>query len=150
VDYNVFDNLPLSQSVPNTYTTKVPKKLQYVSFTLVDSDLMTSTNFKSLFTKIDKPLKQVKASGNDCLVLIDNLNILMNGCYNRNELEFVEVLNELIAISENPKVKVALGVNRDLFDEGEIEWYRDFKNSAFDQIFEVSRNLSGYSKDVHG
>ena len=111
---------------------------------------MTSTNFKSLFTKIDKPLKQVKATGNDCLVLIDNLNILMNGCYNRNELEFVEVLNELIAISENPKVKVALGVNRDLFDEGEIEWYRDFKNSAFDQVFEVSRNLSGYSKDVHG
>ena len=110
---------------------------------------MTSTNFKSLFTKIDKPLKQVKATGNDCLVLIDNLNILMNGCYNRNELEFVEVLNELIAISENPKVKVALGVNRDLFDEGEIEWYRDFKNSAFDQVFEVSRNLSGYSKDVH-
>ena len=77
---------------------------------------MTSTNFKSLFTKIDKPLKQVKATGNDCLVLIDNLNILMNGCYNRNELEFVEVLNELIANSENPKVKVALGVNRDLFD----------------------------------
>ena len=111
---------------------------------------MTSTNFKSLFTKIYKPLKQVKATGNDCLVLIDNLNILMNGCYNRNELEFVEVLNELIAISENPKVKVALGVNRDLFDEGEIEWYRDFKNSAFDQVFEVSRNLSGYSKDVHG
>ena len=93
---------------------------------------MTSTNFKSLFTKIEKPLKQVKASGNDCLVLLDNLNILMNGSYSKNELDFVEIMNEFIEMSEIPKVKVALGVNRDLFDEGEIEWYRDFKNSAFD------------------
>lgn len=95
-DYNVFDNLPLSQAVPNTYSTKVPKKLQYVQFTLVDSDQMMSTNFKQLFNKIDKPLKQIKASGSDCLLLIDNLNILMNGCYRKNELDFVEVMNELL------------------------------------------------------
>jgi hypothetical protein len=37
-DYNAFDNLPLSQAVPNTYSTKLPKKLHFHSMTLAESD----------------------------------------------------------------------------------------------------------------
>ena len=37
-DYNAFDNLPLSLSVPNTFSTKLPKKLQKASFSLVEND----------------------------------------------------------------------------------------------------------------
>ena len=45
---------------------------------------------------------------------------------------------------------MCLGVNRDLIDDEAIEVYREAKNAAFDHIFELQRNLSGYTKDVHG
>jgi hypothetical protein len=87
------------------------------------------------------------------LILIDNLNILVNGCYTSiPALEFVEILNELLGISErDPCVTLAIGVNRDLIDEEMTrEFYREYKNSVFDFVFEVNRNISGYTKDVHG
>ena len=81
--------------MPNTFTTKVPKKLQYHSFTLVDNDQMQSVNFKHLFAKIEKALKQTKNDNREqVLVMVDNLNLLMNGCYKKSELDFIEVLNE--------------------------------------------------------
>eukprot|EP00347_Sterkiella_histriomuscorum_P011693 403371467 len=153
-DYNVFDNLPLSQAIPNTFTSKVPKKLQYHSFTLVDSNQMITNNFKQLFTKIDKAMKPMKTDGKQVLVLVDNLNILMNGCYSSSELDFIEIVNEFVSLVEkDSKTSIALGINRDLFDEEntmDIQFYRDLKNSVFDQIYELNRNLSGYSRDVHG
>ena len=39
-DYNAFDNLPLSLSVPNTFTTATPSKLKKTSFSLVAPDKM--------------------------------------------------------------------------------------------------------------
>ena len=46
-----------------------------------------------------------------------------------------------------------LGCNRDLFQEDSLSnaFYREFKNSQhFGLVFELNRNLAGYSKDVHG
>lgn len=56
---------------------------------------MLSVNFKHLFTKIEKALKQTKNDNREqVLVMVDNLNLLMNGCYKKSELDFIEVLNE--------------------------------------------------------
>lgn len=46
---------------------------------------------------------------------------------------------------------MAIGINRDLFSGPEVPYYREIKNSdQFNTVFELSRNLAGYSKDVHG
>ena len=37
-EYNAFDNLPLSLSVPNTYQANMPSKLKKTSFSLIESD----------------------------------------------------------------------------------------------------------------
>lgn len=62
---------------------------------------MVSVNFKHLFTKIEKALKTIKNDAREqVLVVIDNVNILMNGCYHKSELDFIEVINELLALTE--------------------------------------------------
>ena len=70
------------------------------------------------------------------LIVFDNVNILMNACYSKNELDFVEVMNELLNHCErDPKVSLVLVVNRDLFDEESelvMNYYRDYKNTVFD------------------
>ena len=44
-----------------------------------------------------------------------------------------------------------MGINRDLFSGPEVPFYREMKNiDQFNTVFELSRNLAGYSKDVHG
>ena len=53
-DYNSFDNLPLSLSVPNSHTTTVPSKVKATSFSLIESDMMAHENLKQLASKIDK------------------------------------------------------------------------------------------------
>ena len=47
------------------------------------------------------------------LVLVDNLNILLNGCYSANELDFLEIMNDFISLTEQGAT-LALGLNRDL------------------------------------
>lgn len=70
------------------------------------------------------------------IVIFDNLNILMNSCYSKNELDFLEIFNEILAITENNEsVSVAVSINRDLFDEDNdiaLTYYRDMKNTVFD------------------
>lgn len=85
--------------------------------------------------------------GDRTLVMIDNLNTVMLGA---GLLEWLEVMGDWTAWAENQGVSVCLGVNRDLIEEEVIETYREIKNASFDQIFELQRNLSGYTKDVHG
>lgn len=82
--------------------------------------------------------------------MIDNLNVLLTDT--AGPLDFLEVLNELTSMPEGDhSITLALGINRDLFwDEQTIDFYRECKHSAFDMIFELNRNLSGYTKDVHG
>ena len=79
---------------------------------------------------------------------------MINGCYTKSELDFIEIINEFTSLADrDAKVSVAIGVNRDLFDSDnnmELDFYRDIKNSVFDSIYELNRNLSGYSRDVHG
>ena len=53
-DYNAFDILPLSLSVPNTFLTNIPSKLKKTSFTKTEGDAMAQQNLKNLFAKIDK------------------------------------------------------------------------------------------------
>ena len=100
---------------------------------------------KSIFSKLDKSLKTLKSDRT--LVLFDNLNTLMLGA---SQIEWLEVINDFGSWGELPGVSVCIGVNRDLIDEDVIETYREAKNSSFDYIFELQRNLSGYTKDVHG
>jgi len=137
-----FDNLPPSQAVPNTFGSKLPKKLQYHSL----SGVNLGKDLKILLTKVDKALKTFKG-GDRTLVMIDNLNSLMLGA---GPLEWLEVMGDWTAWAESPGISVCLGVNRDLVDEDVIETYREIKNASFDHIFELQRNLSGYTKDVHG
>ena len=94
--------------------------------------------------------KQVKGSkgGDRTLVMIDNLNAVMLGA---SPIEWLEAIGDVASWAETtPGVSVCLGVNRDLIDDEAIEVYREAKNAAFDHIFELQRNLSGYTKDVHG
>jgi len=67
-------------------------------------------------------------------------------------------MNELISMPDRYQgLSVALGINRDLLtldddtlDSITLDFYRELKKSVFDIVFEVNRNLSGYTKDVHG
>lgn len=78
----------------------------------------------------------MKNDSKQVLVLVDNIKIMVNGCYTRRELDFIEIVNEFIALSDkDPKTSIALGLNRDLFDgenSMDIQYYRDIKNSVFD------------------
>ena len=116
---------------------KLPRKHLYHSFDV------TLDSFRSLFTKVQKALR---THGPGAMLLIDNLNILVNGCEREDSpLEFIEVMNDLISMEGT----VAIGINRDLLLTEE-DVYREAKNSVFDVVIEVNRNLSGYTKDVHG
>lgn len=138
-----FDNLPPSQAVPNTFGSKLPKKLQYLSL----SGGNPGKDLKSLLSKVDKQVKGVKG-GDRTLVMIDNLNAVMLGA---SPIIWLEVIGDWASWAETtPGVSVCLGVNRDLIDDEAIEVYREAKNAVFDHIFELQRNLSGYTKDVHG
>jgi hypothetical protein len=146
-DANTFDNLPPSQAVPNTTTGKLPKKLLLHSFTEAPS-------LQPLFTKLGKSLAQLLKQappGKHTLVLVDSLNLLLLSAGGDTPLELLEVVNELAAMGDgHPSVALAVGVNRDLVPESQIDWYRSIKQDVFHQVYEVARNLSGYSKDVHG
>jgi archaellum biogenesis ATPase FlaH len=104
-DYNTFDNLPLSLTAPNTFSQKMPPKLQKMSFKLIEntqSAQMSHLNFKTMFAKIDKQLKlmQKKTPGDSFLILIDNWNILANSCDSESpELDMLESFNELLAFA---------------------------------------------------
>lgn len=136
-DCNTFDNLPPSQAVPNTCPAKVPKKLQSLSIT---------EDAGHLFAKIHKSLRTL--SGKQTLVLFDNVNMLLTG--GDSPLDLIESLNEATSLAFSfPATSVALGVNRDLIFDGE-DFYRELKRSEFDHVYEVARNVSGYTKDVHG
>lgn len=157
LDSNTFDNLPPSQAVPNTFTMKPPKKLQYHSFAYSDSDQMLTSNFKLFFTKLDKLIKSL--TNHNTILIIDNLNIMINSCNYANEtLEFIEIMNEILSMPDRYQgLSVALLINRDLLtlddeilDSMTLDFYREQKKSVFDTVFEVNRNLSGYTRDVHG
>ena len=136
-----FDNLPPSQAVPNTFGMKLPKKLQYHSLSGKGSDI------RAILAKVDKALKSMKTGGDRTLVMIDNLNMLMLGA---GPLEWLEVIGDWCSWADTPGVSVCIGVNRDLLDPEVIDIYREAKNASFDHILELQRNLSGYTKDVHG
>ena len=59
-EYNAFDNLPLSLSVPNTFQANMPSKLKKTSFSLLENDQMAHQNFKTLFAKVEKQVKQFR------------------------------------------------------------------------------------------
>ena len=84
------------------------------------------------------------------LLIFDNLNILLTS-YASNTLEYLELFNELFEMTtQNPNLTLALGINRDLFSDDEVlSFYRELK-CEFDLNIEINRNLSGYTKDVHG
>ena len=65
----------------------------------------------------------------------------------------METFTDIGRIAAQEGVSVAVGINRDLIEADSLSaaFYRETKNSeAFNLIFECSRNLAGYSKDVHG
>ena len=96
-----------------------------------------------------------RGSTNNVLVLVDNYNVLANGCDSeRPELDMIEFFNHITALSDSDEyVSVALGVNRDLNESDSLAeaFYRETKHSSlFNLVFECSRNLAGHSRDVHG
>ena len=116
--------------MPNTFGTKLPKKLQYHSL----SGVNVGKDLKSLLSKVDKQVKSLKG-GDRTLVMIDNLNAVMLGA---SPIEWLEVIGDWATWAETTAgVSVCLGVNRDLVDEEAIEVYREAKNAAFDHIFEL-------------
>ena len=96
-----------------------------------------------------------RGKGEKVLLMIDNYNILANGCDSASpELDLLETANEMLSYAMNDdSTSVALGINRDLIPQNSLEaaFYRELKNSGdFGLVFELSRNLAGYSKDVRG
>ena len=109
---------------------------------------MAHLNLKSLFSRLDKSLKQVQEDS--AAVIVDSWNTLVNSCdTDAPELDFLESFNDLLAMGEG-KVSVVVGFNRDLFEGPELPYYREAKNQSFSIVFEMQRNLAGFSKDVHG
>jgi hypothetical protein len=104
---------------------------------------------KSLLTKLDKLLKPLLTS--NTLLVFDNLNLLLTS-YDSAPLEYLEIFNELSSLTAvHPSLTLAIGTNRDLFpDEEVLNFYRDLKSDMFDMTIEINRNVSGYTKDVHG
>lgn len=99
-------------------------------------------------TKIEKALKTYTT---ETLLIFDNLNLLLTS-FDSSALDYLELFNELLFLTNQyPSLSLAVGTNRDLFPESGsvIEFYRSLK-TEFDLIVEVSRNISGYTKDVHG
>ena len=84
-------------------------------------------------------------------MIIDSYNLIANSCdSDKPDLDLVEFFNEILAFTEHSsEVSVAVGTNRDLFYGPELALYREVK-TEFSTVFEVARNLAGYSKDVHG
>ena len=64
---------------------------------------MAHQNFKTLFAKVEKQVKQFRRSKADnVLILMDNYNILANSCDSENpELDLVETVNELLSYAQN-------------------------------------------------
>jgi hypothetical protein len=99
-------------------------------------------------TKIDKALKTFQT---ETLLIFDNLNLLLTS-FDSSALDYLELFNELFSLTSlYPSLSLAIGTNRDLFPESGsvIEFYRSLK-TEFELIVEVTRNISGYTKDVHG
>jgi len=139
--------LPPSQAIPNTFSTKLPKKLLYHTFP--SEQASPTAALRQVLNKIDKALKTFQAG--ETLLIFDNLNIIMTS-FDSTALDYLEIFNELLSLTNQyPSLSLAIGTNRDLFPEGGsvIEFYRSLK-TEFDLIVEVSRNISGYTKDVHG
>ena len=87
--------------------------------------------------------------------MMDNYCLLANSCDSASpELDMLEAANEMLSYAMSDVLtSVVLGVNRDLIPQDSLEaaFYRELKNSQdFNLVFELSRNLAGYSKDVHG
>jgi hypothetical protein len=60
-----------------------------------------------------------------------------------------EFFNTIVEMASD--LALAIGVNRDLFcSEIEAAFYREMKQDLFTHVFELNRNLAGYSRDVHG
>jgi hypothetical protein len=80
--------------------------------------------------------------------------MVINSCESgqNSELELSELLNDLTQLPvEHPNLSIAATFNRDTFlSEDELNFYRDKKQDSWDYIFETSKNLAGYSRDVHG
>jgi len=85
-------------------------------------------------------------------VIFDSYNALANGCYSETpDLDLVEFFNSVLELTSQFNSSLALSVNRDLFfSETEGAFYRELKQDYFTHIFELNRNLAGYSRDVHG
>lgn len=75
-DYQAFDNLPLSEATPSTFTDRMPKGLVKHSFSMVkESADMCHKNLMSFFaTKLDKHLKDPEMT-----LIIDSYDSLIAG-----------------------------------------------------------------------
>ena len=64
---------------------------------------MAYQNFKTLFAKVEKQVKQFRRNQSDSvLLLMDNYNILANSCDSESpELDLVETVNELLSYAQN-------------------------------------------------
>lgn len=63
----------------------------------IDTDSMLLSNFKKIINKIEKSLKTAQSSQpSNILVIFDSLNVIMNSCLAGNELDFIEIMNELL------------------------------------------------------
>jgi hypothetical protein len=93
----------------------------------------------------------LKAFTSDTLLIIDNLNILLTS-YETSPLDYLELFNDLFSLTTTyPFLSLAVGTNRDLFTDPLIlDCYRSLVKTEFDLTLEVTRNISGYTKDVHG
>ena len=91
-----YQNLPISTSVPNTYTLKINNKIQTFS-----SALSIEESFKTLYTTLNGILDEHQKEGGNgpVLVCFENLSGMLLGLdSDAPELDLVEVLNSLVDI----------------------------------------------------
>ena len=114
------------------------------------------SSFIPLLNALTKARQTLGAHDKEGVVYVfDSFNTLFSST-GGSELEMLEFLNSLVDLRETDGNIGGLGtlilsISRDLFlENAEKEVFESWKADHADVIFEVRRNLTGYSKDVHG
>eukprot|EP00826_Nyctotherus_ovalis_P003106 TRINITY_DN10624_c0_g2_i2.p1 TRINITY_DN10624_c0_g2~~TRINITY_DN10624_c0_g2_i2.p1 ORF type:complete len:247 (-),score=50.80 TRINITY_DN10624_c0_g2_i2:693-1433(-) len=133
--------LPVSESVPPTFSLHIPPKVKKVSFTPEPS----VANFAKLLHVIEEVLE--KNSKENVYVVFEDLSQVwvQAGVDGKEKNEAANTL-KMLSLYHPKKVSVIANINQDFEDEGVLGNLLGLEDSHF----EIHGNLSGYSKDVSG
>jgi len=133
--------LPVSESVPPTFSLQIPPKTKKITFTAEPG----VANFTKLLNTIEELLE--KDNKEQVHILFEDISQLwiQAGINSKEKKEVVNTL-KLLSVYHPRKVSVIVNVNQDFEDESVLTNLLSLEDSHI----EIHGNLSGYSKDMSG